>query len=309
MQANQKSVGINGYENCLFPLPYILVNTYYPGSIHNWSAIDYLAQDNNVPVPLYAMVSCRCVAIYTDSAGGKTQFYESLAPVNCSDGTTNVIHFSSTHMNNFTGGVGSVFSQGDLMCYTGNSGISSWNHSHFMLGKGPFTQMFCPAPNGDGYCLCGSQPNQWDIMYVNNTQILANPQGWNWKTVTDVPPPPVLNINLSIENVNFIKNNYIAKANGNAYINYIRIRKYFKPLNQNEELIYDGYTVPNIATFISNEINEVRKTGRFRALLTARDNYNQQAEIEQIINIEFKESENIMPLYFMNIIKGGFNPC
>ena len=125
MVAGQRLVAPDGYEVCLFPLPYMYISQGENGNIshHGTYNIDFIGWGSNGRIydaPIYAPVSCKCVRTLDSSNNGRV--FESLDKVHCADGQLRYINWLFFHDENPIASPNDTFSQGDLIANTGTYG-------------------------------------------------------------------------------------------------------------------------------------------------------------------------------------------
>ena len=188
MKPYQKSNSQNGKENFLFPLEYL----YCTQGEHDtdYYAMDFSGWGPNGKVydcPMYAPFSCHCV--YVGSLANNTPMciWESDSEVNFVNGEVDYACILVAHDDNFnTYKVGDTRSQGDVFAHTGNTGLSSGDHTHIIVGKGQYNGLYT-SPNGH-YTL-RNQYHIYDAVGVNDTYLIQT-QGIDWKSFSDTPIPP-----------------------------------------------------------------------------------------------------------------------
>lgn len=188
MKPYEKSKGSNGLENFLFPLEYLYCtqgehdSDYYAMDFSGWGANGKIND-----CPMYAPFSCKCVYVGSLSNNTPMCVWESLEEVNFVDGRTGYACILVAHDDEFSSyTVGDTREQGDIFAHTGNTGLSSGDHTHIIVGYGKYTG-FYTSPNGH-YTL-KNQDHIPEAVGVNNT-ILVQTQGINWQEFSDTPPIP-----------------------------------------------------------------------------------------------------------------------
>lgn len=196
MKAYQKSRGSNGLENFLFPLEYLYCTQGEHDS--DYYAMDFSGWGKNGKIndcPMYAPFTCRCV--YVGSLANNTPMciWESMQEVNFVDGRVDYACILVAHDDEFSSyQVGDTREQGEIFAHTGNTGLSSGDHTHIIVGYGAYQGLYT-SPNGH-YTL-RNQDHIPACIGVNDT-ILVNTLGINWLTFSDTPEPPTANKNLIV---------------------------------------------------------------------------------------------------------------
>ena len=182
MQAGQKMVASDGYEVCLFPLPYMYISQGENGNIshqgtYNIDCIGWSANGRVYDAPVYAPVSCRCVRTLDSQNNGRV--FQSLRPVHCADGSLQYINWLFFHDENPIASPGDIFEQGDLIAHTGTAGQVTGDHTHMNFANGQYAGWEYVPPNNHGQLI-----NSWhiyDICYVNDTTLVYD-EGYPWVT-------------------------------------------------------------------------------------------------------------------------------
>lgn len=197
MVAGQKSVGLNGLENFLFPLPYMFITQGEDPSgaggvlSHRGSyAIDFQGYGETGRIynaPYYAPFTCRCARVNSDSS----VWWQSVNDVNFINGTSGPATIVFVHDDNYADNrVGDIKNQGDLIGHTGTAGNVTGDHVHIETAHGHQTSYYL---NQWGvYCVTGSS-SMYNNSGVDNTQLVRPtfPVGgpYLWRDFGDVPPP------------------------------------------------------------------------------------------------------------------------
>lgn len=181
MVANQTLVANDGYEVCLFPLPYMYISQGENGTTSHMGilAIDFIgwsASGRVYDAPIYAPVSCKCVARYSASDHG--QVFESLNKVHCADGVLRYVNFVFFHDENPFANVGDIFSQGDLIAHTGTAGNVTGDHTHMNFANGKYVGWEHVPPANKGELI--NSAHIYNICYTNGT-VLYRPLSYPWK--------------------------------------------------------------------------------------------------------------------------------
>lgn len=182
MVAGQKMVAPDGYEVCLFPLPYMYISQGENGSISHEGTlnIDFIGWSANGRVydaPVYAPCSCRCTRILDTNNNGRV--FESLNKVHCADGTLRYINWIFFHDENPIASPGDTFNQGDIIYHTGTAGNVTGDHVHMNFANGTYTGWTYSEPYHRGMLI--NSAHIYNICYVNDT-VLVYDEGYPWVT-------------------------------------------------------------------------------------------------------------------------------
>ena len=180
MIAGQKLVASDGYEVCLFPLPYLYISqgeygSYSHQGILAMDCIGWSTSGRVYDAPLYAPVSCKCIAKWSSVDNG--QVFESLDKVHCADGVLRYINFMCFHDENRIANVGDIFMQGEVFAHTGNAGHSTGDHSHLNFANGKYAGWEHVPPENKGELV--NSAHIYNICFMNGT-ILYRPDSYNW---------------------------------------------------------------------------------------------------------------------------------
>lgn len=186
MQPFQTMVGDNGYENFLFPMPYLYMTQGY----HSGLYIDIVGYDGSKVIsqaPLYAPFTMKCVYVGSLATNEPTCCWESLDTVNFVNGEVDYACISVSHDDNFASyKVGDTRNQGEIFAHTGTTGIATGDHCHMAIGKGKFK----------GYHTIA---DAWQLVNVylinegigmNDTDIIHN-LGFTWFYFPETTPPKI----------------------------------------------------------------------------------------------------------------------
>ena len=181
MVAGQRLVASDGYEICLFPLPYMYISQGENGSISHQGTlnIDFIGWGANGRIydaPIYAPVSCRCVRTLDSSNNGRV--FESLDKVHCANGTLQYINWLFFHDENPIASPGDIFNQGDLIAHTGTAGNVTGDHTHMNFANGRYAGWEYVPPSHHGQLV--NSTHIYDICFVNDT-VLYRAGGYNWR--------------------------------------------------------------------------------------------------------------------------------
>ena len=173
MVANQTSYGSNGLQNFLFPLDemYITQGSYTATYSHNGCyAMDFVGWNGTSQVthyPYYAPFDC-----YLRVKWGSTSpmlVWESLAPVNFVDGTSDYACIGFVHDDNTPSfNIGETRRQGEIIGHTGTYGNASGDHVHIEAKKGTYDGYH---QNSDGVWMLTNSTWLYDLMGVNDTTL------------------------------------------------------------------------------------------------------------------------------------------
>lgn len=193
MRAGERLVASDGYEVCLFPLPYLNMSQDEGGDYSHTGTynLDFLGWGPNGRIynaPIYAPVTMKVVHTWLNFTGGNAVFFESVNPVHLADGSLDylTIMFAHDPTPPYTT-IGDIVNQGDLCYHTGDYGNVSGDHVHTCCGKGQY-QGTTVRPSGHEDLT--NRIHYWLATYVNDTTII---QGYNhnWITWTGpIPPTP-----------------------------------------------------------------------------------------------------------------------
>lgn len=178
MIAGQTSRGANGYQNLLFPLPYMYISQGEGGSYSHQGTlnIDFLGYGANGRIyqcPYYA--PCDLKLTYKTSSG---YIYESIDKVNFVDGTLDYITLAVVHDDNHSRPIGLQVSQGDLLGHTGTYGNVTGDHVHMNVARGQGKRYYV---NSYGNSTLQDSVHIYNAMGVNDTVIVVG-YGYNWRS-------------------------------------------------------------------------------------------------------------------------------
>ncbi len=305
MQPYQKSVGSNGLQNVLFPLPILnITQGEFGGFSHQGSyAIDFVG--SSARSPYYA--PCDLICYFND--GGSGVFWQSINDVNLIDGTVGRFRILFYHDNDYASfRVGETRSQGDVIGHTGTAGMVTGDHVHIETGRGAYTGGYPMYQNAYGvWCLRDSN-HMYDNVGVNDTSII-NGYGYNWRTFATKPPNPVM---YQPEMQKVRKNQYQfrghATAQGNAIISSGHISIHFYGNSGSVTLLYNWSGGVNVVDWYTawDIVAQIKESGFFRYSLTATDNYGSSTINSYDFSVEYEKTDDIIPLYFTNIITGYY---
>ena len=183
MRAGERLIANDGYEVMLFPLEYMYISQDEGGSYshENTYSIDFLGYGANGRIydcPYYAPCSCRCVNT-SFGTSSNSRVYTSLNKVHWPDGTLDYITFNTMHDDNPISSLNQVFTQGDLIGHTGQTGQGvTGDHLHFNIARGTYQGFYNV---GTGHYQLVNAKHIYDGCYVNDTTILYG-AGHNWRT-------------------------------------------------------------------------------------------------------------------------------
>lgn len=181
MIAGQRLVASDGYEVCLFPLPYMYISQGENGNISHEGTynIDFLGWGANGRIydaPVYAPVSCKCIRNLDSQNNGRV--FQSLNKVHCADGTLRYINWIFFHDENPIASPGDTFAQGDLIAHTGTAGQVTGDHTHMNFANGQYAGWEYVPPAHRGQLV--NSAHIYNICYVNDT-VLYRPLNYPWK--------------------------------------------------------------------------------------------------------------------------------
>ena len=200
MQAGERMVGDNGYENFLFPLEdmYLSQGSYTATYSHNGCyAMDFIGWKDGHRVyncPYYAPFSCHLVKRWGSSS--PSLVWQSDDLVNFVDGTTDYACVQFTHDDDvMTFTIGETRTQGQLIGHTGTYGASA-DHVHIEAKKGTYNGYH---KNGQNVWMLTDSTWLFNLMgvndtvltktyYVNHNNVRVN---YPWREFSDEPQPPV----------------------------------------------------------------------------------------------------------------------
>lgn len=176
MIAGQTSVGANGLQNALFPLPVMFITQLAGGGFSHEGtyAIDFGGRDVNgnrvYRMPYYAPFDCVLRRKTNDNAGVE---WTTLNPVNTPSGVKELtlVAYHDNDVPNMS--VGTVRRQGEFLGRTGTAGNVTGDHVHF--------EMFL---KGQEWVRPSGMIKLENSLYVNSTVILYG-GGMDWKETSD----------------------------------------------------------------------------------------------------------------------------
>lgn len=196
MRAGQTMYDSNGYQVALFPLQQLYVSQGDTGTYsHDFSryyATDCLGYINGNRVyrcPCYA--PCDIELIWKDSTEC-CAMWKSRQKVHLADGTISyigiIIYHDNDIQNNTYYSIGTIKGQGEEFCKTGTGANVTGDHIHIEIGKG--------VPNLSQYKYHFLENTSckririFNALYINDTTIIQNWSGYNWKTFSGGHPTP-----------------------------------------------------------------------------------------------------------------------
>lgn len=190
MLANQTLVAQDGYEVCLFPMPYLYMTQDEGGDYSHAGtyAIDFVGFNGSSVItnaPLYAPCSMRCRI--APSGGSNGEIWDSVDKVHLPNGQLDYITLEVEHSNNPPYHyVGATVSQGQLFYTTGNAGWATGDHVHICIGQGAGGVL---VQRSTGNWDLSNRIHMWDGLFVNDTTIIQG-YGHNWQTWDEPVIPP-----------------------------------------------------------------------------------------------------------------------
>lgn len=196
MRAHQTLYDDNGYQVALFPLEELYISQGDTGTYsHDFSryyATDCVGYQNGSRVyrcPCYAPVDIEL--IWKDSTEC-CAMWKSVNKVHLSDGSLSyigiIIYHDNDIQNNTYYSIGTIKTQGEEFCKTGTGGNVTGDHIHIEIGKG--------IPNLSQYkyhFLSSTSCKRiriFNALFINDTTIIQNWTGYNWKTYQGGSPQP-----------------------------------------------------------------------------------------------------------------------
>ena len=196
MRANQKLYDNNGKQVALFPLQELYISQGDTGTYsHDYSryyATDCLGYINGSRVyrcPCYA--PCDIELIWKDSTEC-CAMWKSTTKVHLADGSISnigiIIYHDNDIQNNTYYSIGTIKRMGEEFCKTGTGGNVTGDHIHIEIGVG--------TPNLSQYkyhFLDSTDCKRiriFNALYINDTTIIQNWSGYNWKTFYGGSPTP-----------------------------------------------------------------------------------------------------------------------
>ena len=192
----QTLVDDDGYQVALFPLQELYISQGDTGTYsHDYSryyatdCVGYINGSRVTRCPCYAPVDIEL--IWKD----RTEccaMWESTNKVHLADGTISYIGIIIYHDNDIENNtyypIGTIKHQGEEFAKTGDGGTASGDHIHIEIGKG--------IPNLSQYryhFLDSTRCKRiriFNALYINDTTIIRNWTGYNWKTFSGGHPTP-----------------------------------------------------------------------------------------------------------------------
>jgi len=192
MIAGQTLRANDGYEVCLFPLPYMYMSQDEGGDYshlgtYNIDFLGYGASGRILNAPIYAPVSMKVVAVWLTYSAGNRVVFESIDKVHLANGQLDYLTISFAHDPNppFTL-IGTVVSQGQRCYGTGSYGNVSGDHVHTCIGQGHYIGF---TTREYGHEDLTNRIHYWDGCFVNNTIII---QGYNHNWITYEEPKEII---------------------------------------------------------------------------------------------------------------------
>ena len=199
MRAGQTMYDSNGYQVALFPLQELYISQGDTGTAsHDFSryyatdCVGYINGNRVYRCPCYA--PCDIELIWKDSTEC-CAMWKSRNKVHLADGSISyigiIIYHDNDIQNNTYYPVGTIKGQGEEFCKTGTGGRVTGDHLHIEVGKG--------IPNLSQYkyhfldSTSCKRIRIFNALYINDTTIIQNWSGYNWKTYsggTPTPPTP-----------------------------------------------------------------------------------------------------------------------
>lgn len=196
MLAGQTMRDRNGYQVALFPLTGFHISqtdygTYSHGGGAVYWATDYLGYNSNGRVlrdPCYAPVDIKLIF---KNAAESMCVWESLNPVHLANGMIDYLTITCYHDNDIEDGnyysVGTIKRQGEEFFKTGTGGTATGDHLHMETGYGRYTTSSSSAAGTAEYkyhitdYTNPKRLHNYDALFINNTNPIESPLGYNWK--------------------------------------------------------------------------------------------------------------------------------
>lgn len=197
MRANQKMYDDNGFQVALFPLEELYISQGDTGTYsHDFSryfatdCLGYINGNRVLRCPCYAPVDIEL--LWKDSTEC-CAMWKSVNKVHLSDGSISyigiIIYHDNDIQNNTYYPIGTVKRMGEEFCKTGTGGKNvTGDHIHIEIGKG--------IPNLSQYkyhFLDNTDCKRiriFNALYINDTTIIQNWSGYDWKTFSGGHPTP-----------------------------------------------------------------------------------------------------------------------
>jgi len=196
MRANQKLYDENGYQVALFPMQELYISQGDTGTYsHDYSryyatdCVGYINGSRVTRCPCYA--PCDIELIWKD----RTEccaMWKSTNKVHLSDGSISNIGIIIYHDNDIENDtyypIGTIKRMGEVFARSGTGCEVSGDHLHIEIGKG--------VPNLSQYryhfldTTSCKRIRIFNALYINDTTILRNWSGYNWKTFQGGSPTP-----------------------------------------------------------------------------------------------------------------------
>ncbi len=144
MIAYETLVANDGYEVCLFPLPYMYMSQdeggdYSHVGTYNIDFLGYGASGRIYNAPIYAPCTMKVVAIWMTYNAGNRVVFESVDKVHLANGQLDYLTISFAHdPDPPVRTIGQTVSQGQICYRTGQYGIVSGDHVHTCVGQGHY---------------------------------------------------------------------------------------------------------------------------------------------------------------------------
>lgn len=316
MQENQKSVGSNGLQNVLVPTPYLVITQWAEGG----KAVGYWTHDGTYAVDIATGYGQTNTAYYAPCdvvkqwvGNDSTVKWYSPNRVNFVNGQSGYLGMFTVHDNNAWGNVGKTYVQGEIIGHQGTAGNVTGMHVHLECGIYPTLQSAMNAThiqNSYGNWMLNGSGILRELMGVNNTpQVFLN--GYQpWTAFVDRPSPPNI-VSAQQRDIGNYTREIQGHATSSATIVRGSLKIEFVPNNEtNRIVLYEWNGGVNVSDwFTAWDKVVIRKSGQLYYTLSATDNYDQTASKEFYWNIiVIFDGDDIIPLYMMNIIDGGYTP-
>lgn len=191
MIAYQNLVANDGYEVCLFPMPYMYMSQdeggdYSHVGTYNIDFLGYGASGRIYNAPIYAPCTMKVVAVWMTYNAGNRVAFESVDKVHLANGQLDYLTISFAHdPSPPVTSIGQVVRQGEICYRTGQYGVVSGDHVHTCVGQGHYEGF---TTREGGHEDLTNRIHYWEATYVNDTFII---QGYNhnWIEWSEPTPP------------------------------------------------------------------------------------------------------------------------
>lgn len=204
MRAGQTLYDNNNKQVALFPLNGFHISqtdygTYSHGGGQVYWATDYLGWNSNGRVyhdPCYAPVDIKCIWLNrTESCA----VWESLDTVHLANNVVDFLTILCYHDEDISNGtlqVGTIKRMGQQFAKTGVGGTATGDHLHLECGRGKYLTSSSSSYGTSEYkyhitdWTAPKRLHNYDALFINDTDPIETPSGYNWKTYTGGHPAP-----------------------------------------------------------------------------------------------------------------------